>query len=232
MNILKQVWDESYKRKDNFVFYPHEEVIRFSARYIVKRVGLHEYKYINKISKETKVLDLGCGIGRHVMFFEKMGIDTYGIDLSEEAIKTAKEWAYIEKINCFEEKLIQGSVTNLPWKDQTFNFIISHGVLDSMPFETAQKAMLEVKRVLTVDGLFYCDLVSGDDSNHYREYAGEEIVKTDHEKNTVQSYFNFSKIKELVKDLFEIEECRLIKNENCLSDGMHARYHLVLRNRG
>ncbi len=30
----KEFWEESYLKKDNFVFYPHEEVIRFFSKYI------------------------------------------------------------------------------------------------------------------------------------------------------------------------------------------------------
>lgn len=226
---LKQEWEKSYKRKDNFVFYPHEEIIRFAAKYIVKKVGLTEFNYFNQIPQEIKVLDLGCGIGRHVIFFEKMGIEAFGIDLSSEAIKIAKEWANMENINHFHDKLVEGNISSLPWKDKTFNFMVSHGVLDSMPFKIAKKAIQESQRVLKEDGLFYCDLVSGDDFYHSREYCGEEIVKTDHEKNTVQSYFNFSKIKELIDGFFSIEECKLIKQENCISGGFHSRYHLILK---
>ena len=231
MSTQQHVWDESYKKRDNFVFYPHEEVIRFAAKNIIKRVGLNEYKHMNEKPEEVKVLDLGCGIGRHVVFFEKMGIDAFGIDLSIEAINIAKEWAKIEKINKFQHKLVQGDVTNLPWNNQTFHYIVSHGVLDSMPFENAKKAMIEAHRVLKMGGLFYMDVISGDDSSHYREYSGEEIVKMEHEKDTVQSYFNYSKIQELVKGTFTIEECKIIRQEDCISSGYHSRYHLTLKKR-
>ncbi|OZI12706.1 methyltransferase type 11 [Bacillaceae bacterium SAS-127] len=231
-SALQRAWETSYKNKDNFVFYPHEEIIRFAAKYIVKRTGINQFKYVAEDHEKIKVLDLGCGIGRHVIFFEKMSINAFGIDLSVEAIERAHEWAAVEKIDLFKEKVVQGSVENLPWVDETFNFIISHGVLDSMPFTIAKEAVREAHRVLIEDGLFYCDLISGDDSLHSREYASEELVITEHEKNTVQSYFNFAKIQELVQGHFHIEACKLIKNENCLSGGYYSRYHLVLKKKG
>ena len=46
MNLKKKEWNQSYKNKDNFIFYPHEEVIRFISKYIKKRIGLN--KYINQ----------------------------------------------------------------------------------------------------------------------------------------------------------------------------------------
>jgi SAM-dependent methyltransferase len=36
------------------------------------------------------VLDVCCGNGRHALNFEKMGMETWGVDLSEENIATAK----------------------------------------------------------------------------------------------------------------------------------------------
>ena len=40
-----------------------------------------------------KMLDLGCGIGRHVIYGNENNIDTYGFDLSQEAINYAQEFA-------------------------------------------------------------------------------------------------------------------------------------------
>lgn len=228
MGNQQKKWDDSYRNRDNFLFYPHEEIIRFVSKYIRKRVGLNELLEICS-TKTPKLLDLGCGIGRHIIYASKMGIEAYGIDLSEFAIQKAIEWAEAEGVPKPKERIKQGDIRNLPWADGYFDFVVSHGVLDSMNFEIAKGAIKEVARVLKESGLFYCDLISGDDSFHAREYAGEEFVETQHEQGTVQSYFNFSKIKHLIKGYFEIEECVLIKRENVVSGGYGSRYHLVLR---
>lgn len=224
----KEEWENSYQNRDNYVFAPHEEVVRFVSKYIKKRIGYDDFITIYPTSDKPKILDLGCGIGRHVIFASKMGLDGYGIDLSEHAIATARDWADRENVPT-EGRVVQGDITSLPWDNGTFQFVISHGVLDSMYFAIAQKAVKEVHRVLEQDGLFYCDLVSGDDSAHSREYAGEEVVESSHEKGTVQSYYNFSKINELIKSKFEIVEAVLIKRENILSGHSNTRYHLVLK---
>ncbi|EIJ80525.1 methyltransferase type 11 [Bacillus methanolicus PB1] len=228
-NSLKEQWEKSYKNKDNFVFYPNEEVIRFTSKYIRKRVGLNEFIDVHNYSGNPKVLDLGCGIGRHLIYGLDMNLDMYGIDLSEVAINFARKWAKQNKMVDVDEKIVQGDICNLPWKDHFFNYVITHGVLDSIRFENAKLAVQEVARVLIKGGLFYCDLISGDHSSKYREYCGEEIVTTEHEQGTVQSYFNFSKIEKLFLAFFEIVECKQIKHENCLAQGYHSRYHIVLK---
>lgn len=43
MNNNKSDWDKLYENQNKFVFYPHEEVIRFVSKFIGKRVGLKEF---------------------------------------------------------------------------------------------------------------------------------------------------------------------------------------------
>lgn len=227
-NKLKE-WDSSYLNRDNFVFYPHEEVIRFVSKYISKRTDLNKFDKVHKLQHSPKILDVGCGIGRHIFYSYQMQLDAYGIDLSNEAITTAKHWANLLNFPEPETKIVQGDIQSLPWKHQTFDYAISHGVFDSMHFNIAKIAFKDVARVLQHDALFYCDLISGDDSTHSREFAGEEIVDTEHEKGTVQNYYNYSKIKELIGNDFEILEANLIRRENVITGNYTSRYHLVLK---
>ncbi|BBU38291.1 hypothetical protein APP_05830 [Aeribacillus pallidus] len=230
-NSFKEQWEKSYKNKDNFVFYPNEEIIRFTSKYIRKRIGWDEFVDVHNFSDNPKVLDLGCGIGRHIIYGLEMKLDMYGIDLSEIAINFARKWAKQNGMVKVNEKIVQGDICILPWKDHFFNYVVSHGVLDSMRFENAKVAVQEIARVLVKDGLFYCDLISGDHSSKSKGYCGEEIVATEHEKGTVQSYFNLSKIEKLFSDFFEIVECKHIKYENCLAPvpSYYSRYHIVLK---
>lgn len=225
----KAAWELSYENRDNFVFYPHEEVVRFVSKYIRKRTGLNQFKEIASCSGPHRVLDLGCGIGRHIMYCHDMGLEAYGVDLSESAIGTLKEWAGTRGAQEIASRVVAGDARKLPWSNDFFQFAVSHGVLDSMTFEIARATTLELARVLTSRGLFYCDLISGDDSRHAREFSGEEIVEGSHETDTVQLYFNLASIQSLFEGLFEIIECNLIRREEVVKGGHISRYHLVLR---
>jgi ubiquinone/menaquinone biosynthesis C-methylase UbiE len=227
MDDKKDAWNSSYAAGDNILFYPHEEVIRFFSKFIRKRIGLKEFFDVSKNASGKRVLDLGCGIGRHVIFSHEMGLDAYGIDISETAIKAAREWGNEKKLPEPDVRLIGGDVRHLPWRDGFFHYAVSHGVLDSMPFDIAVAACVELARVMEVGGLFYCDLISGDDSAHAREYSGEELVATDHEAGTLQYYFNFKAIQVMIADVFTIEECNLIRRDNILGGRFSSRYHLV-----
>ena len=222
-------WDKSYEKRDNFLFYPNEEVIRFFSIYIRKRIGLKEFRDVVPVEGVPRVLDLGCGIGRHAIYCHEMGFDAYGIDLSEEAIRVAREWGRQQQLPESEKRLLQGDIRHLPWGDGFFRYAVSHGVLDSVPFDIARAACVELARVMAVGGLFYSDVISGHDSRLAREFSGEETVTTAHEQDTIQSYFNFAKIQSMIDGVFEIEECNLIRKENVTRGGYTGRYHLVLR---
>lgn len=226
MDNQETAWNKSYEKGDNFVFYPHEEVIRFFARYIRKRTGLDSYVDRVNFGRPPRVLDLGCGIGRHVAFAHDMGAEAYGIDLSAVALGTARELMR-SRVSNPEKHLQLGDIRHLPWPDGYFDFVVSHGVLDSMHFAIARAAVVDVHRAMG-RGLFYCDVVSGDDRNHAREYNEEVSVQTAHEQDTIQSYFNFGKIERLCEGYFEIKDAVLVRREDVVSGPSSARYHLVL----
>ena len=71
----------------------------------------------------AKILDLGCGTGRHLLFLESMNFNTFGIDLSRYFLNECKK-----KLNSFgyqQSKLIQGDILHLPLnKNATFDGIL------------------------------------------------------------------------------------------------------------
>lgn len=231
----KAEWEKSYSRGDNFVFYPHEEVIRFISKYVRKRIGINEFQDISppeRWGQKIRLLDLGCGIGRHIKFCYEMGLDdAYGVDLSSTAVSAAHTWLFnsgLADIGTISSRVVQGDICQLPWENGYFTHAISHGVLDSMPWDIARMSCLELARTMASGGLFYCDLISGDDSEHAREFSGEEIVRSKHEENTIQLYFNMRLIQDLILDVFSVKECKLIRTEDVFSGKYHSRYHLVL----
>ena len=62
------LWDSSYGRRENFVFSPSDEVVRFFSRSLRRRVGLDEIVDVYSGANGTRVIDIGCGLGRNVVF--------------------------------------------------------------------------------------------------------------------------------------------------------------------
>lgn len=80
-----EVWDKFYKKSSKYIYWPSEEIFTFSERYLGN-------------IKCKKVLDIGCGAGRHLLMFDYKGCNTFGIDSSKEAILTAKK--IFKKMGC------------------------------------------------------------------------------------------------------------------------------------
>ncbi len=61
-----------------------------------------EVDFIEKeidFNKNTRILDVGCGTGRHSIELSKKGYNVVGIDLSESQLRRAKEKASKEKVD-------------------------------------------------------------------------------------------------------------------------------------
>ncbi|MDH5746580.1 MAG: class I SAM-dependent methyltransferase [Candidatus Bathyarchaeota archaeon] len=76
------------------------------ARFVIEAVPVF------KSCKVEKVLDLGCGVGRHCIYLAKNGFDVIGVDVSKHALIMAKEWVRKEMV--VNTSFIQASMTNLP----------------------------------------------------------------------------------------------------------------------
>ncbi len=66
------------------------------------RGTMGEVDFIEKkinFDKSKKILDIGCGTGRHSIELAKRGYKVTGIDLSESQLKRAKEKTGKEKVN-------------------------------------------------------------------------------------------------------------------------------------
>lgn len=226
MDATKDRWEESYQRKENFIFYPKEETVKFLNRFIRKKIGSDKFIDIIDFSKEVKGLDFGCGIGRSVILMREFGIDAYGVDISLEALRIAKQLSLALEYKDMDSKFIGINGPNIPFKDNFFDITISEGVLDSMYFEIAIKSLKEICRV--TKRLVFISLISAD-CRHNNNFSGEGVVQEKHEAGTVQSYYNWEKIQRLLSATdFKIDWCHLITEEDVISKDKNKRYYIVL----
>lgn len=233
LDIKKQCWEDSYKRGENYMFYPKEETVNFINRFIRKKTGSDSYGDFMIGGGGIKALDFGCGIGRITALMCEFGIDAYGIDISENAISQAKGLLSLAGFDPTKVSTYDGQ--HIPFSDCFFDFTISEGVLDSLPFSLAKQLLLEIDRVSTK--YFYLSLMSSssialfDLSPHQnrQNFDGEIVVEEKHEFGTVQSFYNLEKIHKLIEGTsFKIIWGELIEHNDILKQNTYGRYHLVL----
>ena len=114
------------------------------------------HKYISK-GKDFKVLDAGCSTGELVHFvheFKKSSV--YGIDISKKAIEIARK-----RYPKYNFKV--GSVDDLPYKDDYFDYIICYDILEHV--DNPRLVLDEFRRVLAPGGHLIIEYETADRYN-------------------------------------------------------------------
>ncbi|MEM3596921.1 MAG: methyltransferase domain-containing protein [Candidatus Bathyarchaeia archaeon] len=57
-----------------------------------------------KKRENAKVLDLGCGAGRNMLYVAAQGFETYGLDISETGLKETRERLEKRRLEGFSSK--------------------------------------------------------------------------------------------------------------------------------
>src|SRR3989338_4671620 len=103
-----------------------------------------------KLWKPGKILDVGCGNCRNLLPFFIKKFDCYGIDFSENMIKEAKK--FVSKKN-MKVNLKVGDVSKLPYKDKSFDYLLSFAVLHHL--KNPEIRIKEINMVLKNNGQAY-----------------------------------------------------------------------------
>lgn len=107
--------------------------------------------------KGARVLEAGCGAGRFTEVLLKYGAKVYSFDLSDAVDANMESNGASEDITVF-----QADITDIPFKDNFFDFVICLGVLQHTP--STERSLCELFRVLRPGGLLVSD--------HYKYHLG------------------------------------------------------------
>jgi SAM-dependent methyltransferase len=97
------------------------------------------------ITADSKLLDFGCGTGRHVYEFRNAGYQTFGVDLGDYLRLRSpddKRWF---------ARSTDPDVYRIPFQDESFDLIYSTQVLEHLRYY--EPALKEMRRVLKRDGI-------------------------------------------------------------------------------
>jgi len=82
-------------------------------------------KYLT--DKNVRILEAGCGLGRVVKYLYDRGYkNVYGIELDHESVSFLNQ-------NFSELNIIQGDVLKLPYQKESFDIVLSYGVIEHFP---------------------------------------------------------------------------------------------------
>ncbi len=152
----KAKWEKNYQNNRFFLKWPDEMVVRF----------------MNNSMKHSgeKVLDLGCGSGRHSELFIENGFEVYGCDISTTSILMTKN--RLKQFN-LEKRFVATHSWNLPYEDNSFDYVVGWHSIYYNTFTHLEKTLDEIYRILRKNGMLLVRLLSYDD---YRRSLGKRIA--------------------------------------------------------
>lgn len=130
--------------------YFEERAQYLTAIFKGKDLSFLKYPFWHHIIKRRvpsgRLLDIGCAEGALLKWAERHGYETYGLDISEFAIRQ------VARRELIETKLLVGDINALPFKNSCFNAITCFDVLEHI--KEPLVALRELSRVLKEGGLF------------------------------------------------------------------------------
>lgn len=172
---MKQ-WNVIFKKEGKVFLKPQEDMPELVK--LFKKRGI------------KKVLDLGCGSGRHTVYLAKNGFDTYGFDVAPVGLKITKERLRQEKVKA---NLKLGSFfKKLPYKNNFFGAIVAVQAISHGRIENIRKLIKEIERILKPNSLIFIAFTQRSavkdwrvGSIHTEKFFGDDGVSMFEEKRKV-----------------------------------------------
>jgi SAM-dependent methyltransferase len=126
-----------------------EKFYKFSDEEI-ENIGAEYFGFLSKeiINKETSVLDVGCGTGRWSKYLSSRVKSIDAIDPSKAIFYADKLLANVDNV-----RLSITTADKIPFDNETFDFVMSVGVLHHIP--NTQQAIIDCVSKVKQGGYFY-----------------------------------------------------------------------------
>lgn len=169
-----------------------------------------EIKFLSRVFKKygdniKKVIDLGCGVGRHSVLLSQLGFSVTGIDISKNMLKIAKERT--KKIN-LKIKFINQDIRNLKLEKNTYDCAIC--MWTTYNYLSTEKDFLgflmKMHKILRKEGLLILDTKNINKLDDIRAYSR---TKKDNDKEVFLLI-----IKKIIKNIQNGHYLYFIKNRN------------------
>ena len=188
-------WNAIFTKAGKVFETPHPDIERIAKVFLKK--------------KFNRILDLGCGSGRHLVYLSKIGFEVYGLDSSPKALEISRDWLKSEGKNC--ELKLHRIEEKFPYEDKYFDAIVSIQVIHHNYLKDIIFTIKEMERILIPDGLIYVTFplfgvgskLEGWDLKEVEK--GTYIPQTGPEEGLPHHFFTESEIYELFES-FTISE--------------------------
>jgi len=193
-------WDDIFSEKGKVFTEPHQDMDKIATLFEEKGV--------------RRILDIGSGTGRHLLYFSKKGFEVYGMDASLKGISIAKKWLSEENLKA--EIILHRMEEKFPYKDDFFDAIISIQVIHHNKMKNIKITISEIERVLKKGGIIFITFPRLKGRSGLKDWKLKEIEKNTYipqagqEKGLPHHFFTIEEIHDLFHsfNLLEIYDDR------------------------
>jgi SAM-dependent methyltransferase len=125
-------------------------------------------RFAERVKSRGRVMDLGCGPGQVAAYLHKRGVDAFGVDLSPEMVKLAKE------ANPGVE-FREGDMRSPGLPDESLAGITAFYSLIHIPRREVSTVVRGLRRVLQPGGLLLAAFHKGEGAVHRDEFLDEHV---------------------------------------------------------
>ena len=201
--MKKTFWDRTAKSYDHFMKKDHKAYKQM-------------YSLIYPVVRHKQVLELATGTGLIAKHIVNSADHIEATDASPEMIKQAKQGVKSTKLHFSVQDMF-----HLPYADQSFGVVIVSNALHIVP--EPEKALTEIRRVLTDDGVLIAPTFTHSD-NDFRGKAKAFFMKLigfhQYSKWSSESYLDFLReqgwtvrTSEVLKASFPLTYAECVKSE-------------------
>ncbi len=145
---------------------------------------------------QGKLLDVGCGNGRHMEEGLEKGLEVYGVDVSKELLQICKEK--------FDKKatLIRSDVKDLPFGEESFDNLIFIAAIHHLK-EGRIQSLKEAKRVLKKGGTIQVSSWARELDRWDLEEEKQDVVVPWHREDgeVIDRFYHLYRLEELEEDV-------------------------------
>jgi 2-polyprenyl-3-methyl-5-hydroxy-6-metoxy-1,4-benzoquinol methylase len=159
--------------------------------------------FINRLIRKKvrgKMLDIGCGEGRHSILFADNGFKVTAIDIERIALNNAREKARIAGLSkniCF----LKANVFSLPFSSGEFDVVLDYGVFHHLHRVDWEKYLSSIVGILKPNGYFIISVFG----RRFKTYSGEMRIRNWIIREHVFSrFFSVQEIKSIFLPFFKI----------------------------
>lgn len=109
--------------------------------------------FTKRLRRGARIIDLGCGSGRDLLSFSRLGFSAAGIDLSYRLAKSAAAYS--------KTPVVVGDMRSLPFPAESFDGAWASASLLHLRREDIQEALNDIQRVLQPGGYLFTSVKCG-----------------------------------------------------------------------